>query len=367
MEKICRKCETKFLTDHSSRKYCSPECSRPDKPAPVKPTDEIVHLRKAVNKLTSEIAALQDVRGLQKETIKSAFEYVAAAPQVKAVPFKRGGKSGSPVSAVLKFSDWHIGQKIRKEELSGFGEYDWTIAQERVRHIVQKFLGWVETHRETFDIPRLYVFGEGDWIHGNLHSPEANEFPAPRQTANAGILLAESLLSLAPHFDEVHLIEQGCDNHGRTSHKPVSARKAATNMSSLVYVIAEAALRAQKNIEFHRSEDMYQLVEVEKKVFLVTHGDTISGWQGTPYYGIERFRGREAQRRMRNDLGFDYISMAHWHVPSIIGGNIYVNGSLSGTSEYDHSCSRHAGPAQVSFLVHPKYGPFDWTAWQPTK
>jgi hypothetical protein len=40
-----------------------------------------------------------------------------------------------------------------------------------------------------------------------------------------------------------------------------------------------------------------------------------------------------------------------------------MNGSLSGTTEFDHSCGRHAAPAQTSFLVHPKYGIFDFVPW----
>lgn len=88
------------------------------------------------------------------------------------------------------------------------------------------------------------------------------------------------------------------------------------------------------------------------------------GQAGIPYYGMERDRAREAMKRQHTEKGFDYISIGHWHVPAIIGGNILVNGSLPGTTEFDHLVGRHASPAQVSFMVHPKFGLFNWVAWK---
>src|SRR6266581_4307027 len=75
---------------------------------------------------------------------------------------------------------------------------------------------------------------------------------------------------------------------------------------------------------------------------------------------MDTVRGFENYQK---DVGFDYMSVGHWHVPGVVSGNILINGSLSGTDEFDHGCGRHAPPAQVSFLVHPKHKIFGWTAW----
>ena len=57
-------------------------------------------------------------------------------------------------------------------------------------------------------------------------------------------------------------------------------------------------------------------------------------------------------------------SIGHFHVPGLMeAGRVMINGSLSGTSEFDHLNGRHADPAQVAFLVHPKYGWFNFTAF----
>jgi hypothetical protein len=92
---------------------------------------------------------------------------------------------------------------------------------------------------------------------------------------------------------------------------------------------------------------------------------------------MERERGREAAKRMQammdterglaeqyqKEIGFDFVSCGHWHVPGVVSGNILINGSLTGTDEFDHGCGRHAPSAQVSFLVHPNHKIFNWTPW----
>lgn len=86
-----------------------------------------------------------------------------------------------------------------------------------------------------------------------------------------------------------------------------------------------------------------------------------NSWMGIPHYGIQRATGREALRRMNTDKGFNYFSIGHWHVPSFNQKLILINGSLSGTSEFDHACGRHSDPCQCAYLVHPHYGVFNFT------
>src|SRR6185312_15027171 len=103
---------------------------------------------------------------------------------------------------------------------------------------------------------------------------------------------------------------------------------------------------------------------VQGKRFLLAHGHHIMGQAGIPFYGMERSRAREAVKRAAEpNKMFDYMSMGHWHVPAIISGNILINGSLPGCTEFDHLQGRYAPPSQVSFLVHPRHGMFGWTPW----
>jgi hypothetical protein len=337
-----------------------------------------VFLRRENIRLTAEVKKQYEANGFWQEMTDHIVEAIHALTPLQPVPFKVVNTSGSEVAAVLKLSDWHIGEVISPEETEGFGEFNWALAQERVRYIIQKFLTWIQTQRTSYDIQDLYVFCEGDWVSGDIHDEllRTNEFPLPVQACNAGELLAQAISSLAPHFRKVIMVEIGPDNHGRLVRKPQFKQKATNSMSYVVYTVANAHLTKHENVEFITTPGIKHVVDVVGVKFLLEHGDTVKAWMGIPFYGLERERGREAIKRMQamlddqrslekleREIGFDYISCGHWHVPGIVSGNILINGSLSGTSEFDHGCGRHALPTQVSFLVHPKHKLFNWVAW----
>jgi len=323
--------------------------------------DQILHLRARNNQLSAGIARLQKDLGKQKELAVAISAAVHAAEPFPRVPWKRPARSGSPVVAVLKLSDWHIGERISRAETEGFGSYNWRIAQARLFQILGSFLKWVHTQRAGYRIDQCAIFGEGDYISGDIHRELSvtNEFPIPVQTANAGQLFGEAMAMLAAHFGHVTAYEVGADNHGRLQPKPQFKQKVQNSMSYLVHVVANSYVRKIRNIEPVVAPGIKYLADVAGWKFLIEHGDTVKAWMGIPYYGMERERGREASRRMNGPKGFDYQSTAHWHVPGLVAGNV-INGSLSGTSEFDHGCGRHAPPSQVAFLVHPKHGIFNF-------
>lgn len=344
---------------------------------------QVIHLRKEVQRLQNQVTSLKDVQGFRQELIASVIQASAALEPLPPIKYDKPSgtlkKSDTSIAAVLKLSDHHIGEQTAAAETEGFGEYNWEIAQARMGYITQKFLRSIQVQRRAFHIPKLYIFGEGDFVSGDIHNElrVTNEFPLPVQAVCAGALLAQTVATLAPHFEEVHFIQVGADNHGRLNPKPQAKQKSSNNMSFVVYSQANALLRSHKNVEPLLAVGMKQLVTVEGINFLVEHGDNIRGQMGIPWYGFERMKGKEAFKRMQamleiqrgwrtyqKDIGFDYWSGGHYHVPSIISENILVNGSLSGTSEFDHSQGRYALPSQVSFLVNQNHGIFGWTAWR---
>lgn len=333
-------------------------------------TDVTIHLRKEIERVRSENRALRDRSGFLKELmvfVKDALEASEPLPPVK-FHYPKSKVEGDIV-AVIKLSDWHIGQQTNPAETEGFGRFNFAIAQERVNYIAEKFLAWIHNHRQVFRISKLVILGEADFISGDIHEElrRTNEFPVPVQSVKAGQLLAQFVSTLAPHFDEIVLSEVGADNHSRLQPKPQFKEKSFNSMSYMVYALCNALLEKHKNIEFLFAQGIKQLVDVNGKKILTEHGDTVKAWMGIPFYGMERYRGKEASKRMQTDLGFDYMSCGHWHVPGVVSGNILTNGSLCGTDEFDHGCGRHADPAQVSFLMHRRYGVFDWVAWRPKR
>ena len=367
IKKVCPSCKKQKEIPADSI-FCSKKCYKDSvavTPKTLDQADTEAHLRSQIRQLNGDLSKIREVRGLVKEAAASVAAAVVAAEPIKKLDIQKS-KGQETMAAVLKLSDWHIGEVISAAETDGFGEFNWAIAQYRVQNMVNGFIKWVKVHRTALNIPNLHIFAEGDWVSGDIHYElkVTNEFPLPVQTAHSGRLLGRVIELLAPHFDEVIVEEVAGDNHGRMQPKPQFKQRGDNNMGYLVYAIANAYVQKLGNVEVRQHQSIAQVVDVVGQKFLLSHGDTIRGWMGIPYYGMERSRGREAVKRMQTDQGFDYLSCGHWHVPAIIAGNILVNGSLSGTSEFDHGCGRHAEPSQVSFLVHPKHGYYDWVPWK---
>lgn len=334
------------------------------------------YLRKENEKLKSQLDLAYARQGFQEEIADQIMMSVSALDPLPLLPYKSGKKAESEMAAVLQLSDWHIGEVISSSETNGFGNYNWKIAQDRATYIAEKFIGWLDVNRASFKIPKVYIFGQADWVSGDIHKElvSTNEFPLPVQTVRAGELLANVIGRIAPYAPELHVVEIEPDNHGRLNPKPQFKQKATNNMSFVTYAVANGLLQKHANVHFVNEHRIRELVNVQGIKFLVEHGDVVRSWQGVPYMGMMRHAGKEANKHMRalleqdraalvklkQEYGFDYMALGHFHVPNIIDNQILVNGSLSGTSEFDNGVGRWAKPAQVAFLVHPRHGVFNW-------
>lgn len=300
---------------------------------------QIEALRKTVSEQAARERALAQQLGQLRENSEAV---AAAASELKLSPMPGRPRSGrglarrSEIDAVMDLGDWHIGEVVLPDETGGFGGFDWTVAQARVAHLVDSFLKYNDCLRQAYRINRLHVRVLGDLISGDIHEELRRyaEFPSPVQTAKSGFLLAE--------------------------------HRGENNFMYLAAVLAETMLERCRNVTVTLHRDIRPLVQVGQTRWLLEHGNDTRAWMGIPYYGIQRSRGREAMRRVGSRgaeaLGFDFRAMGHWHVPGVIEGREYVNGSLSGTTEFDHAAGRHAPPSQCSYYVG-RHGPFNWTAW----
>lgn len=331
-----------------------------------KQEETIAHLRARVQQAEGQLKNYQESAGGMEELYQSIATSVQAVEPYPRVKYERIKDPSRPVSLVADLSDLHIGEVVNPAEVEGLNEFNWAIAQDRVFQFAKNLVKWSAVQRRAYPVDELVVLGKGDYISGSIHKEleVTNEFPPPVQAVNAGHLVGEFIAKLAPHFDKVRFVGVGADNHGRLTVKPQAKQKAQNNYSFVTHAVARAELKKHPNVEFIEAQGMKYLADIQGFKFLIEHGDSLKGWAGLPFYGMQRGMGKEALRRMGSDMGFTYWSMGHWHTPCIIEGRILINGSLSGTSEFDHSCGRHADPCQVSYMVHPKYGLFNWVGWK---
>ncbi len=329
--------------------------------------NQVLHLHKKVEELERNISKLNEQLGSKREFEAQLISAVQASDPFPKFHYTAPHNGHTPIMPVLNLSDWQTGEVIKKNETEGFGEYNFTIQQRRIFSIAKDFLQGVEINRKFYTIEDCTLNELGDFVSGDIHEEllRTNEFPLPVQAAKAGLLLGEVHRIIAPHFKNVIVNQVSSDNHGRLVRKPQAKQSGTNNMNYLVYCIANSSSDKCNNIHINATEGMKLLTTINGKKFLLEHGNSIRGGQmGIPFYGFARMRGKEAGRRMNTNKGFDYWQFGHFHSPTVLEKYTLVNGSLSGTSEYDHAAGRFAEPCQVAYLVNPTHGIFDWTPFQ---
>lgn len=331
----------------------------------INPDEEILDLRDKLGRMENRLKEYKMEHGQVKSffrDIGDAVDAINPDPMVYHSP-EMGKVVESPCSVVAHHTDGHLGKVQDAEEIEGFNEYDPDICKRRSMMFMKKLIEWTDIHRSAYKIDELVIIDTGDQISGDIH-PDlrvSNAFPVPVQVCEAGTLLADMVHYVAPYFNKVRIEYITEDNHSRLQKKPQAREAGLNTFNYIVAFIAKQRLEKHSNIEFNIYPKFSQVVEVQGRRYLCTHGHEIRGWAGFPYYGIERKAGREAIRRMMTDMNkFDKIILGHFHSP-LAHPWYWIGGSLSGTDAYDHKNGRHAEPSQAAWMVHPKHGEFDRT------
>jgi hypothetical protein len=327
---------------------------------------ELLHFKAKSRSLEQSVSSLLKDRGKQIALFSDLKAAIPAIDPYPREPIAAKKHASAPIAAVVKISDWQIGEVIDPAQTESFGAFNFGLAEKRVLRLARKLVDWVTMHRRAgYEVSELHVFSEADMVSGNIHYEleVTNEFPAPIAAIKAGYLFAEFVARLAPHFPKVKLWEVNADNHGRFTRKNQWKQGAQNNWTRIAHEIANGRLLTHQNVEAIMSEGPKLLANVLGKKYLLCHGHHIMSTFGIPYYGMSRDKAREALKRMNTDQTFDYMSMGHFHVEGIVERMILVNGNLPGTTEMDAALGRHGPPVQVSFMSHPKHGLFNWTPW----
>jgi transcriptional regulator with XRE-family HTH domain len=130
----------------------------------------VAHLQAKSRTLERTIKGLLEERGKHKALVEDLRGAVAAIVPYPRVPFRSKSTSSKPVAAVLKLSDWQIGEVIDSTETEGFGSFDFATAEDRVlNQLIPGFLSWVDMHRKAgYNLRRLDIFSEADLVSGNI-------------------------------------------------------------------------------------------------------------------------------------------------------------------------------------------------------
>lgn len=263
-------------------------------------------------------------------------------------------KGGHNEDAVLLWSDFHFGDVIRREDTSGFPEFDLTIAGNRFGYVVKKAKQILSLHRAMYPIKRLYVWFGGDIGNGVLHdSPNSNALFPPAQVHFSYHMLKfglEDLLTLTEPDEEtgavaveeiVLLFTVG--NHMRMDEKMPHKYQAQRTLDWLIYQFLIERFGSHPKVRIRQEMSPYIFENIRGHRYLFSHGMQV-GYRNSPdaqcksmAQFIDRARSLfdSPEWRRKNNLqgaSFDRVCIGDIHVP-VSFPRLKSNGSLNGQNE----------------------------------
>ena len=228
------------------------------------------------------------------------------------------------------WSDWHYGEVVDREQMSGLAEFNVGIAEDRIAQLVHSTLAFKKVRPP---ISRLHIGMLGDMASGPIHGlEETNEVPAAEQYVRVGQLMGEAIEELAPHYPEI-IVDCTFGNHPRAQEAPVS--KGGHNSGDwIAYHMAAASTRHLPNVEWNIPRAGMVVREIAGKTILFWHGDGVrSSMPGVPWGGVMRRVNVLKSTYAAQGIYIDYVVLGHFHQACVVP-SIFMNGALIGQNEY---------------------------------
>lgn len=307
------------------------------------------------------LAIFRRERAHTDEIIEAIRDAAGAIPPVSIPILSAPGGAHSEQTAVLLFSDLHVGANTDIEETGGLGEYNYPIFRKRLvvlRDAIRSITN--DYHRIAHPVKNLVVLSLGDIIENVTIFPSQRDAAddLTEQVLRAQNDIAEFYLGLLDTFENISVVAVS-GNHGR-----IGRRGEFKHHVNWDYIISRslAARMADTTdrISFNVPKSPFAIVDVEGYTFLLRHGDGIKSWGGIPFYGIQRSTGRWIAIQQSMGKRFDYMAMGHFHQRADLpftGGEVLMNGSFVGSSQFSVEVMETLSPPEQFFgFVHPKRG-----------
>lgn len=270
----------------------------------------------------------------------------------------------SPQSAMLAFSDTHIGAVVKPDQTLGMGNYNFEIFLRRLNRLEKSVQSIVRDHTTT-PISELVIPILGDMLDGALtHSAESGQpNTILSQFYAGGHAIAQFLRNLS---ELAPMRIYGCvGNHPRWQgqHK-MPCKNRNSNFDQLLYLYVEALTRDIPRIKWNLNWQPFALFDVQGFTFYAGHGENLRGGDkalGVPSHAMGRMVSTTSQLLTRAGQNAPhYYLMGHLHRGMSLPhsrGEIIVNGAFPGIDNFalnEYFNSSH--PSQKFWLMHKKFG-----------
>lgn len=249
-------------------------------------------------------------------------------------------------------SDWHMGERVRKNQVQGLNEYNPEIAAERAHKYFRSNLIMLQASRSAWNVNQLLLWLGGDLMTGYIHEEYLMEnFLTPTEelllcfeTISAGLRFI-----LAEYDVERVVIVTNQGNHGRGQQKKITADY-RTSYEHLLYQLLRKAFEHEPRIQWQIGDGYLNTFELYGVTIDFHHGDEVmyAGGVGGIYVPLYR-------RIQRLGSGAIVDVSGHHHELGFAKG-IAKNGSLIGPTPYGLNKGFKPEPAmQGSFIVDAKH------------
>lgn len=299
---------------------------------------------------------------LVNEITTTAPVSYSALPSVSAT---RVRGAGAAQSAVLLFSDTHVGQVVDPKQTLNFGNYNFDVFLARLKYLEESVISIIENHM-TVKIDELVIAMLGDMLHGNLnHAVEAGQHVTLfHQYYAAGHAIAQFFRNLAPHVPAIR-VKTVVGNHTRWgTQRKMPTENRFSNLDMFLYALVAALTNDIKTIEWSLDMQPFALFDVKGFVFKAFHGDHLRGGDkalGIPNHAFGREVSTTSQLFNKHGrVAPHYYIGGHLHrgiqLPHAMG-EIIINGGFAGLDNYALAENFNpVDPMQRLLFMHPKYG-----------
>jgi len=228
-------------------------------------------------------------------------------------------------------SDEQVGELVDPNYVQGVSSYNVDEFKKRMEKWTEKVLLFRDQDKRALGLNKLVIYMLGDHIDNeNIYKGHAHfiDAIAVDQFMVCYEQYVKQLLVLCKHFPEIEIFSVW-GNHGRPGRKGDNHPR--TNYDYLLSRMLQDTFKVrQKNIKFFVSNSPTMIVQNGDFNFALNHFANVPGWAGIPYYGLDRM-----SRRLSDlfNLRIHFKLGGHFHVPSNLGDEILINGTMVGGSE----------------------------------
>lgn len=272
------------------------------------------------------------------------------------------------------WSDWHIGEVVKPGEMGGVNAFNYEIAQQRVRRLVQNTVKLVKHYMPGLTYDGVVVGLAGDMVSGGIHEElrETDEFSVLASCEKTKDLLIPGLITLRDNLGPVHVLAVP-GNHGRDAKKPRYKGRAEHNAD--IHIASSIRNEFERNkikgITFDITEGLSVDYTIYNTTIRLVHLDEARGGNGVSgmFAPVPRYtQAQQAQAAAEQDLKELWgetdgrvptiVAGGHWHqLVSTPGKGFLVNGALKGYDEFARGKSFRPERAQQGlWIVTPENG-----------